>query len=148
MFRRICRLVETQSNSVIIIFAFFFIKIHIVCATHCIMTIATCMFHELRCDVLPRFELELRLKKFNLLSKKTFSFIHSFQEGQAVSSVAAGAGAGAAVRAAAEQAAAAKREPVHVRTEEKLVAEVPRDGGLKSAEVRIVMIILIVQKIA
>ncbi|KAF8358314.1 copd-1 [Pristionchus pacificus] len=64
------------------------------------------------------------------------SFIRQLRsEGQAVSSVAAGAGAGAAVRAAAEQAAAAKREPVHVRTEEKLVAEVPRDGGLKSAEV-------------
>ncbi|GMR43541.1 hypothetical protein PMAYCL1PPCAC_13736 [Pristionchus mayeri] len=65
------------------------------------------------------------------------SFIRQLRsEGQAVAPVAAGAG-GAGVRAAAAQEAAAslKREPVHVRTEEKLVAEVPRDGGLKSAEV-------------
>ncbi|GMT20745.1 hypothetical protein PFISCL1PPCAC_12042, partial [Pristionchus fissidentatus] len=63
------------------------------------------------------------------------SFIRQLrQEGQVVTPMQAG---GAAMRAAAESAAAAalKREPVHVRAEEKLVAEVPRDGGIKSAEI-------------
>ncbi|GMS90218.1 hypothetical protein PENTCL1PPCAC_12393 [Pristionchus entomophagus] len=65
------------------------------------------------------------------------SFVRQLRaEGQAVTSMSAGGAAGGAgVRAAAEQAAAALRsEPVRVRTEEKMVAEVSRDGGVKSAE--------------